>query len=100
LDTGAALVAEHYPGASIGRWAFSQRDRIQSGLSDHVFVVQIDGGSMHTVKFAGRDAKWGATYARRMLTFSGAASWESGDLIRLTNSKHTYDRQTQNGLAN
>ncbi len=53
IDVGGALVSEHPPGAKVGRWAFVARDRIQSGLSDCVFVVEtdVDGGAMHTARF-------------------------------------------------
>jgi len=34
--------------------AFAERDRIQSGLSDGIFVIETDlkGGTMHTVRFS------------------------------------------------
>ena len=40
------------------RTSFAERDRIQSGLSDGVFVIEtgIKGGTMHTVRFC-RDQK-------------------------------------------
>lgn len=53
VEVGGALVSEHPPDAKVGRWAFVARDRIQSGLSDCVFVIETDvnGGAMHTARF-------------------------------------------------
>ena len=54
LASGGCLVSETPVGAKLSRWAFAYRDRIQSGLSDRVLVIETDvkGGTMHTVKFA------------------------------------------------
>ena len=54
LDSGGCLVSERPVGVKPARWAFAHRDRIQSGLSDGVLVIETDvkGGTMHTVEFA------------------------------------------------
>ena len=54
LEGGGCLVGEHFPGSKVGRWAFTARNRIQSGLADCVFAVEtgMNGGTMHTVEFA------------------------------------------------
>jgi DNA protecting protein DprA len=54
LEGGGALVSEYAPGDHAQRHYFVERDRIQAGLSDAVLVVEssIDGGAMHTVRFA------------------------------------------------
>ena len=54
LDNGGCLVSEYPAGMKPMRSAFVERDRIQSGLSDAVFVIETDekGGTMHTVQFA------------------------------------------------
>ena len=54
LECGGCLVSENPAGAKLTRWAFAYRDRIQSGLSDRVLVIETDvkGGTMHTVKFS------------------------------------------------
>jgi DNA protecting protein DprA len=58
VEKGGALVSEYAPGEPAQRHYFVERDRIQAGLSDAVLVIEsgMDGGSMHTVKFA-RDAR-------------------------------------------
>ena len=54
LETGGCLVSEYPIGMTPMRTAFAERDRIQSGLSDGVLVIETDikGGTMHTVRFA------------------------------------------------
>lgn len=58
LETGGSLISEYAPGQRAQRHYFVERDRIQAGLSDAVLIVEssLDGGAMHTVKFA-RQAK-------------------------------------------
>lgn len=55
LEAGGCLVSEYPIGFTPMRTAFAERDRIQSGLSDGVLVIETDvkGGTMHTVRFAG-----------------------------------------------
>ncbi len=54
LDRGGCLVSEYPVGMKPMRSTFVERDRIQSGLSHAVLVIETDqkGGTMYTVKFA------------------------------------------------
>ena len=54
LANGGCLASEYPVGTTPIRSAFAERDRIQSGLSDGVLVIETDvrGGTMHTVRFA------------------------------------------------
>ncbi len=54
LENGGCLASECPVGTSPVRSAFAERNRIQSGLSVGVLVVETDimGGTMHTVRFA------------------------------------------------
>jgi DNA processing protein len=59
LDSGGSLVSEHAPGTKpLGRY-FAMRNRIQSGLSNHVIVIEtsMTGGTMHTARFASEQGK-------------------------------------------
>ncbi len=53
LNNNGALISEYPLGTRIFRNYFIDRDRIQSGLSLGVFVIEtgIKGGTMHTVRF-------------------------------------------------
>jgi len=54
LDNDGCLVSEYPLGVNPKDHFFVERDRIQSGMSDAVIVVETDveGGTMHTVKFS------------------------------------------------
>jgi DNA processing protein len=86
---GGCLVSEYPLGAPARRNHFVERDRLQSGLSDGVIVLEcsVDSGSMHTVKYGekqgrpvgaivGKDAKgMGKQFSgNRMLIESGRAT--------------------------
>lgn len=54
VEKGGCLVSEYPAGTRPAKSAFVERDRIQSGLSEAVLVIEtgINGGTMHTVQFA------------------------------------------------
>jgi DNA processing protein len=54
LERSGCLVSEYALGVGALRTSFAERDRIQSGLSDGVLVIETDikGGTMHTVRFS------------------------------------------------
>jgi len=54
IEQSGCLVSEYPPGVPTTRWSFVDRDRLQSGLSDAVIVIQTEkkGGTHHTAKFA------------------------------------------------
>jgi DNA processing protein len=53
LDSGGCLVSEYPPGTKPRSNFFVERDRLQSGLSAAVVIVETDvaGGTMHTARF-------------------------------------------------
>ncbi len=54
VDAGGLLMSEYLPGTPPIGPRFVERDRLQSGLSEGVILVEssIDGGSMHTIRYA------------------------------------------------
>jgi len=54
IKSSGCLVSEYYTGKDPEDHFFIERDRIQSGLSSSIVLIEskIDGGSMHTVNFA------------------------------------------------
>ena len=54
LDSGGCLISEYPPYTSALKSYFVERDRLQSGLSDGVLVVETaeKGGTLHTVRYA------------------------------------------------
>lgn len=53
IDNNGLLVSEYHIDSIINKYNFVDRDKIQSGLSLGVFVIEskIDGGTMHTANF-------------------------------------------------
>ena len=81
VNQGGALISEYPPGEPAQRHYFVERDRIQAGLSDAVLVIEsdIDGGAMHTVRFA-REARvpvWVTFPQTKMKTANGSDLPES-----------------------
>ena len=54
LDNDGCLVSEYPLGTNPQKHFYVERDRIQSGMSDAVIVIEtdVDGGTMHTVRFS------------------------------------------------
>jgi len=59
VDRGGMLISEYGWGVAARANYFVERDRLQSGLSDAVIVVETDveGGTMHTVGFATKQSR-------------------------------------------
>lgn len=59
IEDGGALVSEYMPHESPRAGFFAERDRLQSGCSDGLILIEsdADGGSMHTVRFANQQNK-------------------------------------------
>lgn len=66
-SSSGALVSEHPPGTPPRRRYFVARNRLQSGLSDAVIVVETDvkGGAMHTTRFCLEQGRFLAAYSYR-----------------------------------
>lgn len=54
LEKGGLLLSEYYPNQVLAKGFYVKRDRLQSGISKAVIVIETDvtGGTMHTVEFA------------------------------------------------
>jgi DNA processing protein len=54
LSEKGCLISEYPPGVRSTRFSFVDRDRLQSGLSDGIIVVEtgVKGGTMHTVNYS------------------------------------------------
>ena len=86
LEFEGCLVSEYPLGITPLRTAFAERDRIQSGLSDGVLVIETDvkGGTMHTVRFS-REQK------RALACIEHPATWRHEDKTK-GNQKLIADR--------
>ncbi len=60
LAEGGCLISEYPIGTRPQKNSFVDRDRLQSGLSEAVIVIEtgVKGGSMHTARFAQEQHRW------------------------------------------
>ena len=72
LENGGCIVSEYAEGTPIQRYNYVKRDRIQSGISDGVIIVEAEekSGTMHTADFAVRQKKRLACYTAMLLNYS------------------------------
>jgi DNA processing protein len=56
LENNGLLISEYPPEEAAAKYSYVQRDRLQSGLSSLLYLVQskLNGGSMHAVKVASK----------------------------------------------
>ncbi len=81
LAKGGCIVSEYPPGEEPRRYTYVKRDRLQSGLSRGVVLIETDlqGGAMHTVRYARQQGRPVACVAshpprfRQMPGFEGNA---------------------------
>lgn len=84
LELRGALVSEYAPGTKARPNFFVERDRLQSGLSLGVIVVEtdIEGGTMHTVGFAAKQGRPVAVLSHPSSMLSEPKSRGNQSLIR------------------
>ncbi len=72
LNSGGCLVSEYREGVRPTQYTFVQRDRIQSGISGGVIVVETEssGGTMHTVKYAKQQNRKLACYYSKLMSMA------------------------------
>ena len=98
LESGGCLVSEYPPVTKPTRWAFAYRDRLQSGLSDGLLVVETSpsGGAMHTVKYARRQRRPVAcidqpqSLSRTIEALGGTKLVDDGTAIRIADQSDLY----------
>ena len=71
LKNGGCILSEYEQGVSPQKNYFIERDRIQSGLSDGVIIVESDatGGTMHTADYAIKQYRRLACYYSNLLDY-------------------------------
>lgn len=69
VDAGGCLISEYPPNVKPQKYTFVERDRIQSGVSQGVLVIETtsEGGTMHTANAAISQARRLAVYASALL---------------------------------
>ena len=66
------LISEYPVGTPVKKYQYVRRDRLQSGLSDGVLIVEAEeqSGTMHTVEFAQNQYKRIACYYHKLVELS------------------------------
>lgn len=72
IDTGGCILSEYPIGTNPARYQYVERDRLQSGVSQGVLIVEAEreSGTMHTAEFAVKQYKRLACYYYKLLEMS------------------------------
>lgn len=102
LNNSGCLVSEYPPGTPARPTNFVERDRIQSGLSDGVIVVEtgIKGGTMHTVKFCLEQGRKLACISHPQKFIDNPQAEGNQHLIREKKAQAIEDRSTVDDFIN
>lgn len=95
LENGGCLVSEYEVGRPAFKTAFIDRDRLQSGLSQSVILIEtgLKGGSLHTIQFAREQKRLVACiahppkYATQEKALGNAKLIEDGEALPLRTSE-------------
>lgn len=102
LEKGGCLISEYPPGTKVQKYSYVQRDRLQSGVSREVVVVEAElkSGTMHTAEFAMKQHKKLACYYYKMLELhSGNRYLEDTGKAQVLKSLKDMDILIANVLA-
>lgn len=77
LLNGGCLLSEYLPSTPVQRYQYVQRDRLQSGMSDGVLVIEApyDSGTMHTVRYAIKQGRRLACIASHLVSYPSGNQW-------------------------
>lgn len=76
LQQGGCLVSEYVEGTKPERYRFVERDRLQSGVTQGILVIEAleKSGTMHTVEYARKQHRRIACYYHELLAFTSGNS--------------------------
>lgn len=77
LSVGGCLLSEYPVRTPVHRYQYVERDRLQSGISDGVIVIEAecDSGTMHTVRHAIRQGRRLACISSSLVRYSSGNRW-------------------------
>lgn len=72
LKNGGCIITEYPEGSSLQKYNYVKRDRIQSGISNGVIIIeaQENSGTMHTAEFSIKQKRRLACYTAKLLELS------------------------------
>ncbi len=87
IDLGGCVLSEYPVGTSLNKYQYVERDRLQSGISQGVLIVEAErkSGTMHTAEFAIRQYKRLACYYHKLLEMSSGNQYleDSGKAVNI-----------------
>lgn len=86
LADRGCLISEYPVQTPIRRYQYVERDRLQSGISDGVIVIEAecDSGTMHTVQYAIKQGRKLACMDSRLVRYSSGNQWlENQNKVRV-----------------
>lgn len=80
LSNGGCLLSEYPVQTPVHGYQYVERDRLQSGISDGVIVIEAecDSGTMYTVKYAIRQGRRLACIDSQLIRYSSGNRWIEG----------------------
>lgn len=89
IDTGGCILSEYPVETTLAKYQYVERDRLQSGISQGVLIVEAErkSGTMHTAEFAVRQYKRLACYYHKLLEMSSGNQYlqDSGKAMDIRN---------------
>jgi DNA processing protein len=72
ISNGGCIISEYAPGTKPAKYNYVQRDRLQSGVSQGIIVIEAEqnSGTMHTAQFAINQYKRLACYYHALLKYA------------------------------
>lgn len=87
IDAGGCILSEYPIGTSLAKYQYVERDRLQSGVSQGVLIVEAErkSGTMHTAEFAVKQYKRLACYYHKLLEMSSGNQYleDSGRAVNI-----------------
>lgn len=76
-DMGGCILSEYPCGTEVQKYRYVERDRLQSGISDAVVVIEagLDSGTMHTVRYAIQQGRRLACFDSRSVGNAPGNEW-------------------------
>lgn len=91
IDTGGCVLSEYPVETSLTKYQYVERDRLQSGISQGVLIVEAErnSGTMHTAEFAVKQYKRLACYYHKLLEMSSGNQYlkDSGKAVDIRNEE-------------
>lgn len=91
IDTGGCILSEYPVGTSLAKYQYVERDRLQSGVSQGIVIIEAEkqSGTMHTAEFAARQCRRLACYYHKLLEMSSGNQYltDSGRAVSIRNEE-------------